>query len=84
MQLQFCTTTGEHIALFGLLNGVEVTIMRAAMYSGTAQPFPDDKVRSDLTEVAKLVYEHMKLVPDHRLRVYSIANLLREEPTDTL
>jgi hypothetical protein len=27
---------------------------------------PDDKVRSDLTEVAKLVYEHMKLVSEHR------------------
>jgi hypothetical protein len=31
---------------------------------------PDDKVRSDLTEVAKLVYEHMKLELRHKRRKY--------------
>jgi hypothetical protein len=75
MQLQYCTDAGEHIALFGLLNGVEVVIMRNAIGSGTAQPFPDEKVKSDLTEVGKLLYEQMKLNPDHRLRVNTIANL---------
>lgn len=69
MQLQFVTDAGDHVALFGLLNGVDVTIMRSAMLSGAAKPFPDEKVKSDLTEVAKLLYEQMKLIPDYRLRV---------------
>jgi hypothetical protein len=34
------TDTGEHVALLELLGGVEITIMRAAMYSGAAQHHP--------------------------------------------
>jgi hypothetical protein len=57
------TDAGEHIALHGLLNGVEVTIMRAAMYGGDdvgiilgaygEENILGGKVRSDLTEVAR-------------------------------
>jgi len=63
------------VVLFGLLNGVETTIMRNAMLSGAAHPYPDEKVKYDLTEVAKLLYEHMKLNPDHRLRVSTTGSL---------
>lgn len=53
-----------------------VVPVRHSRLTGTAQPFPDEKVKSGLTEVAKLLYEQMKLNPDHRLRVSSVENLL--------
>lgn len=78
MKIVVLTDAGKRVALFGLLNQIEVAVMRNAMLNGTAQPFPDDKVKSDLTHVASSLYEHMKLSPDYRLRVSSIYDLSEE------
>ena len=59
----------QRITLFGLLDGEDTNTMRNAMRTGTAHPYPDGKVQYDLSDVAILLYEHMKLIPDHRLRV---------------
>ena len=72
----------QRITLFGLLGGEDINIMRNAMRSGTAHPYPDEKVKYDLSEVAQLLYEHMKLIPDHRLRVSTIESLFGLVPTD--
>lgn len=78
MQIVVVTDAGKRVALFGLLNNIEVAVMRNAMLNGTAQPFPEDKVKSELTAVAMSLYEHMKLTPDYRLRVSSIHGLSGE------
>jgi hypothetical protein len=59
----------QRTTLFGLLSGEDSNIMRNAMRSGAAHPYCDEKVQYDLSGVAVLLYEHMKLIPDHRLRV---------------
>ncbi|GAB7326126.1 hypothetical protein MBLNU13_g10138t1 [Cladosporium sp. NU13] len=59
----------QRTTLFGLFKGEDVNIMRNAMLSGTARPFPDEKVKYDLSHVATLLHEQMKLIPDYRLRI---------------
>ncbi len=49
--------------------------MRNAMLSGAARPYPDEKVQYDLSHVATLLFEQMKLNPDYRLRVSSIESV---------
>ena len=57
----------QRTTLFGLLKGEDINIMRNAMLSGTARPYPDEKVQYDLSRVATLLHEQMKLIPDYRL-----------------
>ena len=72
----------QRITLFSLLKGEEINIMRNAMRSGTARPYPDEKVAYDLSRVATLLHEQMKLVPDYRLRVSTIESMSQLEATD--
>lgn len=72
----------QRITLFGLLGGEDINIMRNALRSSTAHPYPDEKVTYDLSEVAILLYEQMKLIPDLRLRVSTIESLFGLIATD--
>jgi len=74
----------QRITLFGLLNGEDINIMRNALRTGAAHPYSDEKVKYDLSEVATLLYEQMKLIPDYRLRVSTTESVFGLVATDQM
>jgi hypothetical protein len=74
----------QRITLFGLLGGEDINIMRNALRTGAAHPYPNEKVQYDLSEAATLLHEQMKLIPDYRLRVSTTESVFGLATTDQM